>query len=231
MTSTKMMTRLVVMSESFFPTRDCEGSGFSGPSILWLLSLILLALLPMDPVSSAQVSSWLIEPEFSSSWLLLLWDQPSSMSSPGARKLVVDRRMSEWSSASAFKHAASTAFFVSKLVLYALYSLTNLMRRMMRTVRPALAPALPALEVRRAPLASSEAQKSALPIQVRSKSSVAVEPTSRAKKKPMKYSAWPKEETMISMVKTMMAMIVRILNIMSIRMCVAASRKSSPKRA
>mmetsp|Transcript_96705 Transcript_96705/g.278289 ORF Transcript_96705/g.278289 Transcript_96705/m.278289 type:complete len:245 (-) Transcript_96705:171-905(-) len=102
---------------------------------------------------------------------------------------------------------------------------------MIRTVRLALAPAFPARPVLMAPSPSVSLQKIALPTHVRSKISVAVEPTSRKKKKPRKYSSVPIDEATISTEKMKMQMIVKELNSTSVSLLVTASRTSSPKSA
>mmetsp|Transcript_25179 Transcript_25179/g.72572 ORF Transcript_25179/g.72572 Transcript_25179/m.72572 type:complete len:235 (-) Transcript_25179:135-839(-) len=205
-TSTRMMTRRVVISDNFLPTRVSAfgfGGGFSGlsacrPSV----ALTCLVTSPSSSSSSKRSSS--------------------SPSPGGAARSVLPRLVLQRPS------------FCSNAVLYVLYNFTSRSNRMMRTVRAALAPALPARLVRKAPVLSasvSTLQAISFQTQVRSKIKVIVDPTSRRKKKPKKYSSLPRDAATISVEKTNKQHTVKTLNKLSNACCVAARRKSSPTNA
>mmetsp|Transcript_83480 Transcript_83480/g.232910 ORF Transcript_83480/g.232910 Transcript_83480/m.232910 type:complete len:285 (+) Transcript_83480:1958-2812(+) len=195
-TSTRTMTRRVVMSDNFLPTRVSDLPAALGPLMPGSMSC-------SSSRSSCKKSSSCTKD--SRHW----GPEDSSMPFPGP---------SFW------------GILTSMAVVYVLYSLTSRNRRRRRNIRPALAPARPARLDFTGSLPSVE-QNILSPIQVRSKMSVTVVPTSKVKKNPRKYSSFPSEAATISNQKTPIHKIVRMLNILSVFLYVTAKRKSSPNKA
>mmetsp|Transcript_105370 Transcript_105370/g.304805 ORF Transcript_105370/g.304805 Transcript_105370/m.304805 type:complete len:294 (-) Transcript_105370:92-973(-) len=211
MTSTRMITRRVVMSDNFFPTRvSASDFGFGGGFCC-------------SRIGARLFLRWVLSsPSSSSSSLKMSSSSSSSASSPGPS----DER-------STLPRRLPAPSLCSKAVLYVLYNLASRSKRIMRTVRAALAPARPALLVFRAPPLplSPVLQASSSQTQVRSNSKVTVAPKSSKKKNPRKYSSLPNEAATSSVVNTRIQKTVITLNRLSITWWVAANLKSSPKSA
>mmetsp|Transcript_79069 Transcript_79069/g.241884 ORF Transcript_79069/g.241884 Transcript_79069/m.241884 type:complete len:257 (-) Transcript_79069:320-1090(-) len=223
-TKTKMMTRRVVMSDSFRPTRvsaftlDCCPGALTSP---------IVRCFDAATASSSASSSSLMR---SSSSRRNASSSPPSVSLPPGGVGSMLHRL-----------AKDSVPLCSSAVLYVLYSLTSRSSRMMRTVRAARAPARPARLVFSAPpllsvsvssvSISAPPHASSFQTHVRSKNNVTVAPTSRRKKKPRKYSSFPRDAATTSIENTRMQNIVRKLKKLSMAWCVAANLKSSPKSA
>mmetsp|Transcript_122352 Transcript_122352/g.345853 ORF Transcript_122352/g.345853 Transcript_122352/m.345853 type:complete len:217 (-) Transcript_122352:36-686(-) len=212
MTSTRMMTRRVVMSDNFFPMRVSGSSELLlslfcscslGRSLSWTPLPCIVSLSSSAPSSSKS--------SFSS----------SSISNPPESRFM-------------FRLAFSAAFFFFKsmAVLYVLYNFTRRSNLIMRTVLPVLATArLSWLFFATSLSASPVAQYSASPTQVKSNANVTVEIVSKKKKKPRKYSGFPRQAATTSKPKMKIHPIVMALKALSVTLGVAARRKSSPNKA